>query len=187
MIAFLTSNKGKFEEAAEILGRKGIRIERIESEYEEVQSGNLEEVVMHALEGLDLKEVFIEDAGFFVDALSGFPGVYSSYVYETLGNPGILKLLEGCKDRRAGFCSIIGYKGPGGEVRVFRGEIRGTVATAIRGSEGFGYDPIFIPEGHTKTFAEDMKVKNRISHRKAALEALADYLEKERDHAKKDR
>ena len=180
MITFLTTNSGKFEEASEILGERGIKVEMAEKRYREVQADSLEEVVKYALEDLDMENVFIEDAGLFIASLSGFPGVYSSYVYETLGNAGVLKLLEGCKERRAGFRSVIGYRGAGKEVKIFEGEVIGTIHTEVRGSEGFGYDPIFIPEGYTKTFAEDMKVKNKISHRKVALGALAEYLEKEK-------
>ncbi len=143
--------------------------------YREVQASSLEEVVREALEEIPGDNFFIEDAGLFVDALSGFPGVYSAYVFKTLGNAGILKLLRGEENRRARFRSVVGLK-LGGEVKLFTGEVLGSIAEEARGEAGFGYDPIFIPEGSTKTFAEDPELKQRVSHRRRALEKLAAYL-----------
>jgi len=181
-ICFITSNKFKFEEAEEILGERGIKVEWIKKKYNEIQAestgeAGLEEVVKHALSALRRKDAFIDDAGLFIHALNGFPGPYSSYVQKTLGNQRILKLMKGVEDRRAKFICIVGYKGKE-EARMFKGEVPGTIAAEERGTSGFGYDPIFIPQNYTKTFAEDKDLKNRISHRRKALEKLAIYLNK---------
>jgi XTP/dITP diphosphohydrolase len=121
--------------------------------------------------------VAIEDAGVFIDRLGGFPGPYSSYVLERLGNPGILKLMEGEADRRARYLSAVAYRDESG-VHVFRGSVEGTIAQSIRGTNGFGYDPIFIPdEGNGSTFGEmSGREKNVISHRARAFRALAGWL-----------
>lgn len=177
---FITSNKFKFEEAREILGEKGIEVEWTRKKYDEIQTEStgeeaLEEVVRHALSRLRKKEIFIDDAGLFISALKGFPGAYSSYVQKTLGNKGILRLMQGAKDRRAKFICTIGYKGKEG-IKLFKGEIAGSIGKEERGKEGFGYDPIFIPGSYRRTFAEDKDLKNRISHRRRALDKFAIYL-----------
>jgi len=120
--------------------------------------------------------VFVEDAGLFIDALNGFPGPYSSYVYRTIGVEGVLKLVEG-KSRGAAFVSVIALYHPGKGVRVFKGMCRGVIAQHPRGFSGFGFDPIFIPEGVGKTFAEMREdEKNKLSHRGEAARKLIEWL-----------
>lgn len=179
MIYFNTSNINKFKEAKEIFRGHGIEIAQIPQPYKEIQADALEEVVIEALEGMDKEGVFIEDAGLFVGALSGFPGVYSKYVEDTIGNRAILKLLSDVKDRRAVFQSVVGYKGK--DIKTFEGKVAGTIAEEEKGRGGFGYDPIFIPKGFNNTFAEDITLKMRLSHRKQAMEKLANYLKGEKN------
>ncbi|MEE8167975.1 MAG: XTP/dITP diphosphatase [Candidatus Hydrothermarchaeales archaeon] len=176
MFYFQTTNRHKFAEAQEILGGRGIEIERIPKEYREVQAARLEEVALQALGEIERKGVFIEDSGLFVKALKGFPGVYSSNTLETIGVDGILKLMQGVDNRNAEFVSIIGLKTE--EVKLFKGIVKGSISLATRGNSGFGYDPIFVPEGYERTFAEDIKLKNEISHRRRALDKLANYIKK---------
>jgi len=139
-----------------------------------VQAESLKEVVVEALEGME-DNVFIEDSGLFVEDLNGFPGVYSSYVFKTIGWGGILKLLEGSENRKAYFESVVGLK-MGGEIKVFEGRVEGSIAMEARGDGGFGYDPVFIPRGSEETFAENPGLKNEVSHRRKALEKLDSYL-----------
>ncbi len=119
----------------------------------------------------------VEDAGFFIDRWSGFPGPYSSYILEHLGNAGILKLMESELNRSAYYVSAVAYRDESG-VKIFRGTVNGEIAHSIRGTNGFGYDPIFIPsEGDGRTFGEmDEAEKNKISHRARAFRALAEWL-----------
>lgn len=168
---FLTSNKNKYLEAKEIFAQHGIKLRCIARSYPEMQADTLEEVVARALESIRHECVFIEDSGLFVDALRGFPGVYSSYVLKTLGNVGILRLMEGAKHRDADFRSVVGLK-VGKSIKIFKGRVRGTISGKQRGRKGFGYDPIFIPSGYKKTFAEDFELKQKISHRRRSLERL---------------
>ena len=114
-----------------------------------------------------------------MESLNGFPGTYSKYVQETLGNEGILKLLEDKEgdDRRAYFKTVIGYCDEKG-VKLFKGIVKGMVSYEIRSKGyGFAYDSIFIPDGEDRTFAE-MKTeeKSEISHRKKAFEEFKKFL-----------
>lgn len=175
---FLTSNKHKYMEALELFEKHGLKLEWINEDYDEIQGNTLEDVAKAAVESVGKENTFIEDAGLYIDALKGFPGVYSSYVFKTLGNKGILKLLEGVVNRRARFESIVAYKAED-EVKIFKGTVRGNISHEPLGSKGFGYDPIFIPLGHASTFAEDYELKTRVSHRIKSLMKLIDYLKEE--------
>jgi XTP/dITP diphosphohydrolase len=177
---FLTSNEHKFREARELFEKHGLRLEWLRESYDEIQGDTLEAVAIAALKSVERENAFIEDAGLFVDALKGFPGVYSSYVLKTLGNEGILKLLEGVEDRGARFKSIVAYQA-GEKVKIFKGVVRGNISHSPMGTKGFGYDPIFIPAGHTVTFAEDYELKTRTSHRMKSLMKLIDYLKEKKE------
>lgn len=118
------------------------------------------------------KPLIVEDSGLFIQSLNGFPGAYSAWVQKKIGNSGILKLLAGSPDRSAYFKSCVAYADRRG-VRKFCGEVRGSICGMERGKGGFGYDPIFVPEGWTKTFAESETLKNRLSHRTNAFTAFA--------------
>lgn len=141
----------------------------------EVQANSLEEVVGEALKSIAGERILIEDSGLFIEVLNGFPGVYSSYVFKTIGWEGILRMLGGCRDRKAYFESVVGLK-LGGEVRTFKGIVEGSISLRARGEGGFGYDPIFIPRGFKESFAENPELKKRLSHRRKALEKLNSYL-----------
>jgi XTP/dITP diphosphohydrolase len=119
----------------------------------------------------------LEDSGLFIEALNGFPGVYSAYVFQTIGQMGILRLMEGKRDRDARFESRIALSLPDGNVELVSGTCTGTIPQTMRGSEGFGFDPVFIPEGDYRTFAEmSIEEKEVHSHRGKALAALRELL-----------
>ncbi|HDD68900.1 MAG TPA: XTP/dITP diphosphatase [Candidatus Korarchaeota archaeon] len=176
-LRFVTSNPHKFREAETILGNYGFRIEWIELKYPEIQADTLKEIVLHSLKWLSERveqPFFIEDAGLFIHSLNGFPGPYSSYVFKTLGNEGILKLMEDIKDRRATFKSVIGLA-VDDKHYTFCGETNGFIAQSIRGAL-WGFDPIFIPEGvGGLTYAELGDKKNLVSHRRKSLELMASW------------
>ena len=179
MIYFVTTNHGKYREVASLLHEHGIKIEREQLPVPEIQADTSEEVVRYSLDvllGLTAHDVLVDDSGFYVDALNGFPGVYSAYAFRTIGIRGVLRLLGGEEDRRARFETVMGVR-LGGEVHVFQGVCRGTVAHGPRGQEGFGFDPIFTPDGETRTFAEmSTAEKNAISHRGNATRQVAAFL-----------
>jgi XTP/dITP diphosphohydrolase len=175
MIYFVTGNRGKLVEAQGIFGdviQKNLG-------YTEIQADTLEDVVIFGMTEVTERlkgPVMIEDAGLFVHALKGFPGVYSAYVQRTIGNDGILKLMQDLEDRRAYFRSVVGYAEPDTDPVIFSGEVHGIIGFEQRGSKGFGYDPIFFIDG--KSLGEmDIDEKNRISHRGESMKALAQWLE----------
>ena len=175
-VLFITSNKGKFMEAKSIGEKYGIDVEWRKEEYLEPQGSDLEEIAKKSAELLaeKIKEpFFIEDSGLFITALKGFPGPYSSYVFKTIGNEGILKLMNGIENREAYFLAVVAFF-DGENVLTFKGKVDGRIATEIRGDKGFGFDPIFEYNG--RTFAEMGEEKNEVSHRRRALEALFSYL-----------
>lgn len=117
--------------------------------------------------------LIVDDTGFFITALSGFPGPYAAYVLDTIGIPGILRLMEGEADRNAYFETAIAYADDEG-IEIFRGRISGRIV-APRGDGGFGYDPIV--EVGSRTLAEmPLAEKSRISHRGQAIAAFRSWL-----------
>ncbi len=125
---------------------------------------------------------FADDTGLLVDALNGAPGVMSArYAGEAKDSEANMNLLlsemESVADRKAKFVTVISLM-LNGEIYQFRGEVRGTIAKGKSGKKGFGYDPIFMPEGLQKTFAElDLEEKNKISHRARAVSELVAFLQ----------
>jgi|TARA_B100001971_G_C18189268_1_gene537591 XTP/dITP diphosphohydrolase len=174
-----TGNNLKVEEAKMVMAEYGIELGHIKVDRIEIQSDDPREITVYSLTQLpeDGRPVAIEDAGIFIDHYGGFPGPYSSYTLQKLDNPGILKLMEGVENRKVAYHSCVGFRNSG-EVHIFQGTVRGRVADEIRGTNGFGYDPIFIPEeGDGSTFGEMNKdEKNAISHRARAFGALAIWL-----------
>ena len=147
--------------------------------YTEIQADTLEEVTAFGLKEVTARlnaPAMIEDAGLFIDGLKGFPGVYSAYVFQTLGNEGILRLMKGVDDRRAVFGSVVGYAEPGMEPVMFRGEMVGRIGFEPRGTGGFGYDPIFYV-GEKSLGEMSLEEKNKISHRAGSMRALKRWLE----------
>ena len=107
----ITSNPGKVREYERELSQFGIEMEHLRHPYDEVQTSDLEEVVnkgMDAIISEGIRDFIVDDSGLFVDALKGFPGVWSAYAQKTIGNPGILKLMDGVEDRGAEFRCCIG-------------------------------------------------------------------------------
>lgn len=175
MITFVTGNRNKAEEAAEFF--KGItEINHVSFDAVEPQSDNCGDVARakaeQAYDALKIP-VIADDTGFFIESLNGFPGVYASYVLDTIGISGILHLLDKCSSRKAYFITALAYSDDLG-TRVFYGRVDGIISEFPRGDKGFGYDPIFEVDG--RTFAEmDIDEKNTMSHRAKALSAFRDW------------
>jgi XTP/dITP diphosphohydrolase len=183
-IYFITSNKGKLVEAQKKFSEINIDVVQKNIGYPEIQADSLEEVAFFGVEHVlkNFQSPFIlEDAGLFIDALKGFPGVYSAYVFHTVGCDGVLKLMKDIKgeDRTAVFRSIFAYGKSDCKPYLFIGECKGVISTVKHGNNGFGYDPIFIPQNSNKTFAEmNISEKNSYSHRGKSLGKLIDFLKK---------
>jgi XTP/dITP diphosphohydrolase len=186
-IYFITGNNSKFNEIQNLFQKEDISYElkRNTIKTTEVQASSIKEVAIFKLNSVRGKvnsSFFIEDAGFFVDKpLNGFPGVYSKYVLNTIGNKGILNLIKDYSDTKAHFEAVIAlFFQPFNETLIFEGVVEGKVAKNIRGRGGFGFDPIFIPEEFPKrTFAElTTAEKNLVSHRGKAWNKMFEFLKK---------
>jgi XTP/dITP diphosphohydrolase len=178
---FLTSNSGKFREAAAIAAASGLRLRMLAAKKIEIQSESLRRIASYAAQEAANRlviPVVAEDAGLFVDALHGFPGPYSSDVFKRLGIEGILKLMENIQGRKARFYSSVAYCAPHKKPKCFTGTVDGVIGLRPRGSGGFGFDPIFIPtEGDGRTFSQmNVREKNKISHRAASFRKLSRWL-----------
>ena len=129
-------------------------------------------------------DCFADDTGLEVDALHGAPGVYSArYAGEDCDSAAnvrkLLAALDGMADRRARFRTVIAFVTDGGQEHLFEGEVGGHIATEEHGAGGFGYDPIFTPDGYDRTFAQlSADEKNAISHRGRAVRRFVDFLSK---------
>lgn len=179
-LTFVTGNKGKAHEAATALAPLGIEVVPMDLHPIEIQADRLEDVARAKAEVLvgRLPAPFIvDDGGLFVHALKDFPGVFSAHALKTLGVPGILKLMDGVADRRAHFAAVVALH-DGRAVHLFPGRCDGRLVDAPRSEgHGFGFDPIFVPDGHERTFAQlPADVKNAVSHRGRALAALVAHL-----------
>ena len=125
---------------------------------------------------------FADDSGLEVEALGGEPGIYSSRYAEndTARIDKVLTKLAGQENRRARFVCVIAIAINGEVIETFEGEVKGTIVDAPRGNNGFGYDPIFQPDGYDKTFAEMTdEEKNKISHRADAVRKALEFIEDE--------
>ena len=173
-----TSNDHKYNEAQEVLSEFGITLERLSIDRIEIQADDPEVIAEYSLKALDVKvPILVEDAGLYIDKYYGFPGPYSSYALRTLNNEGILKLMKDEENRDARYLSAVAYR-DGDLSMTFSGEVRGKISCEKRGTGGFGYDPIFIPdEGDGRTFGEmSAEEKKKISHRARAFRKLGEWL-----------
>jgi len=177
-LKIITSNPGKVIEYREALSLFSIDTEHVRIPYDEIQTSELRDVVKYGMTSLKeqgVKDFIIDDSGLFVDALNGFPGVYSSYVQKTLGNAGILKLMENVSERGANFQCCIGCNINGDDI-IVTGRCDGVILKEEKGTEGFGYDPIFSNDGDISLAEMPISEKNGISHRGNAVRLLIDKI-----------
>ena len=197
-IVFATNNKNKLSEIREILGSsfevKSLADIGCHEDIPETGDTLLDNAIQKSRYVFEKYgyDCFADDTGLEVDALDGEPGVHSARYAEGTdhdSNANMDKLLLKLGDethRTARFRTVISLlqkqesgdgAGEGSVLHIFEGKVEGSIIYEKRGAEGFGYDPIFMPEGYDKTFAElGLDVKNQISHRARAVKKLADYL-----------
>ena len=180
-ITYVTGNWAKIDSARQILEPLGYTVEQVKIETPEIQAEDVTEVAKYsakwACEKLG-KPVLKNDSGLFVNCLNGFPGAYTHYVDDTIGEDGLLKLMDKQEDRTAYFKEAIAYCEPGKEPIVFEGITKGIIDKKKSGTYGWSWDFIFIPLGETKTlgcFPDDERWKfwSLDSYKK-----LLEYLEK---------
>jgi XTP/dITP diphosphohydrolase len=185
-IVFATNNVHKLEEVAamlpegyELLSLKDIGCDVDIPETADTLQGNALQKACYVKEHYGL-DCFADDTGLEVEALNGEPGVYSARYagpgHDSKANMAKLLLkMQEKTNRRAQFRTVIALL-LGNETYFFEGIIKGTLLEKPRGTAGFGYDPIFVPEGYNETFAEMGDEKNEISHRAKAIEQLRKFL-----------
>ena len=173
-----TGNRHKYGEAKDILVEYGVELEFLEAKKVEIQADDQAEIAAYSLKQIrdDGRPIVVEDAGIFIDRYGGFPGPYSEYALRKIGLPGILRLMEGVEDRGASFRSVVAYRHKD-KMGCFHGVVEGRIALRIRGTGGFGYDPIFIPrEGDGRTFGQMTEgEKNALSHRARAFRGFGKW------------
>ena len=176
-IYFITANKNKFNEAKEIIPE----LEQLDIDLPEIQEIDSRKIIEAKLiEALKRQEggFIVEDTSLSLDCLNGLPGPLIKWFLKTIGNDGLWKIAERAGNLKAEAKTTIGYAKSPTDIHYFEGKIRGEI-TAPRGTVNFGWDPIFQPEGYSKTFAEmNREEKNEISMRRLAFEELREYLEK---------
>jgi XTP/dITP diphosphohydrolase len=180
---FATNNINKFNEARKILAEYRIAVGMLRAKTLEIQGETLEEIACASAEE-SFREchlpIVVEDAGLFIRILNGFPGPYAAYVYKTIGNKGLLKIMRNVNEREAKFESAVAYRSASLNLPVcFKGNVTGEITLKEcrrKDNEGFGFDPIFKPLGSHRTFAEmPIEEKNNYSHRAMALRCFAQW------------
>lgn len=180
-ITYVTGNWAKIASARQILEPLGIEVDNIKMDTVEIQADDVEDIAKYSAKWASeqLKcDVLKNDSGLFVEALKGFPGPYTHYADDTLGEDGLLKLLAGEENRRAYFKEVLAYCEYGKEPITFVGITPGTIALEKSGTYGWSWDFVFIPDGSEKALAcypdeERWKFWSLDSYKK-----LVDYLEK---------
>ena len=179
-ITFITGNKNKLQEVVQIFGSNpSYTIQALNLDLPELQ-GEPETIVSEKCRLASLKvdgPVLVEDTSLCFNALLGMPGPYIKWFQDKIGLEGLNNLLMSYEDKSAVAQCIFAYKKSKNDpTHLLMGKINGTIVSA-RGPNNFGWDPIFLPDGYTETFAEmDPKLKNTISHRYKALNLLKHFL-----------
>jgi XTP/dITP diphosphohydrolase len=178
---FISNNIHKYHEIKSILRDriKNIELKFYKYNIIEIQEEKINKIAIEksiSAYNIVKKPIIIEDDGLFIKSLNGFPGQYSSFVFKSIGNRGIIKLLKGNSDRSAVFKSVFVYNN-GSIIKIFSGQIKGTISTTIT-TGGWGFDPIFIPHKKNITFGKlsENNHKNVFSHRKIALDKVVKWL-----------
>lgn len=174
MLIFITGSAGKFEEAKQFfpdIVQKDIDL----PEIQELEPRKIiEEKLKEALK-LGEREIIVEDTLLYLECMNSLPGPLIKWFLKTVGNEGLYKISEAYGNFSALAKTVVGYADKKGKFHFFEGEIKGSVVSP-RG-EGFGWDPIFMPEGYKETFGEMVQdEKNKISMRGVALKKLKEFL-----------
>jgi non-canonical purine NTP pyrophosphatase (RdgB/HAM1 family) len=172
---FITGNKNKFAEVQAALPQ----LEQLDIDLPEIQELDAKEIIKaKLLEALKHQtgELIVEDTSLYFDCLHGFPGPLIKWFRKTVGNQGLADLVTKFGNNRAQAKTIIGYARNAEEIYFFEGVVQGQIVSPS-GNSDFGWDPIFLPDGYDKTFAElSAEEKNKISMRRLAVNQLKEFL-----------
>lgn len=174
---FITGNKGKLAEVQRVLKD----VEALDIDLPEIQSLDAHEIIKAKLveaQKHQKGEFIVEDNSLYLEGINGLPGPLIKWFLKTVGNDGLYKMAEASGNFNAEAKVVIGYSNPAGEISFFEGGTKGTIVSA-RGDNGFGWDPIFQPEGYSKTFGElTAEEKNSFSMRRIAVEKLKEVIKR---------
>ena len=175
-IAFITSNKDKLREVNALIPD----VQGVDMDLPEIQEVDAHKIIAAKLteaQRFHTGALIVEDTSLYIDAMNGLPGPLAKWFVKAIGVEGIYKLTEAFGSTKATARTIIGYADEEGSIHFFEGSISGMLVPP-RGTNGFGWDALFQPEGSTKTFAEmTSEEKSRYSMRKIAVEKLRSYIE----------
>ena len=180
-IIYVTGNLSKINSAKKILEPLGIEVDNVKMETTEIQADTVEEVAIHSAKEASEKlkcAILKNDTGLYVEALGGFPGPYTHYVDEKIGEDGLLKLLDGEKNRNACFIEAFAYCEYGKEPVVFKSITKGKIANEKSGKYGWSWDFIFIPDGYDKTLGNYDDNERCFVWNTDAYNELVEYLNK---------
>jgi non-canonical purine NTP pyrophosphatase (RdgB/HAM1 family) len=177
MLYFITGNKNKFDEVAAILPE----VEQLDVDLPEIQEIDPHEIIkaklMEAFQHTTGKFI-VEDTSLYLDCMNGLPGPLIKWFLKTVGNKGLADIAEKFGNSKAQAKTMIGYATDRDDIHFFEGVVEGKIVQP-KAVSGFGWDPIFLPDGYTKTFAEmDKSEKNEISMRRMAVNKLGEFLNK---------
>ena len=177
-IVLVTQNEHKITELLPLFKQYNVSFDTTSIEKLEIRDDDVKEIALvaaqQALKSLK-RPVVVDDTGLYIRALNDFPAAYAAFVSYKIGNSGILKLMDDIHDRYAEFRTAVAYA-DAEVVKVFEGVMSGTIVEVPVGSGGFGYDPIFKPDGANMTYAElSLSAKVAISHRTLAFKVFLDW------------
>lgn len=181
-VRFLSQNAYKIKEAQAILGAADVNVLPVHAKIEELQTEDTEALVRDKVLKAFAKirrPVFVEHTGLYIKSLNDLPGGLTQIFWDGLKADRFIELMDSGKDRRAEARTVIAYL-DGRRIYTFDGKIPGRISETVCGSRDFQWDCIFVPQGHTQTFAELGDAKHTISMRREALNKLVDHLEKEK-------
>lgn len=176
-ITFITGNKNKLAEAQHIL--EDYQLTGVDIDLPEIQSMDAREVITDKITRayeVHGKACIVEDVSVFCSAIGDLPGPFIKYFLSELGSDGFADMISKYDDHSARFVCSVGYADDEGNISIFDGEVSGTVVAPRSQSSGFGFDPIFQPDGHDKTYVEMGEEKHTLSGRYFALTKLRNHL-----------
>lgn len=181
-IHFITGNKNKFEEVQSILG-DSYPLKQLDIDLPEIQDIDPRNIIRaKLLEALKHthEECIVEDTSLFMNCLNGLPGPLIKWFLSTVGNTGLTHIAEKLENNKAEAKTIIGYAQNCDEILFFEGSVSGQIVPT-EGASNFGWDPIFLPDGHDTTFAKmTAEEKNKLSMRAIAARKFREHLSKKK-------
>ncbi len=178
-VTFITGSAGKWEEVSAVLGD---RVVQKDIDLPEIQDLDVKKVIaaklIEARKVIPLGAILVDDSGYYFHAMGRLPGVFSKFFYEELGLEGNVALLEKFGDNHVTAYTLLGYMDERGVISNFEGVVEGTLV-APHGTNGFGFDPVFLPEGSQKTMAEmNDDERHSFKMRTIAVKKLKEFLGK---------